>query len=166
MLEFCNGCAHAHAVQHGYCFHRNRNENNMAAAGASAVGKQQWVPLQRQLVPMTKDGAEVYRRNVRRRQKEAIQNALSKGYLKTLDQELILQCQPTSDDGSTDEELEGVLRVSLPSGRVRSIDDMALLSCPRLRLCNLPYCFVNDMAAFYGCVNLLKLDLCNNQVGP
>lgn len=143
-------------------------KNNMAAAGASAVGKQQWVPLQRQLVPMTKDGPEVYRRNVRRRQKEAIRNALSKGYLKTLDRDLILQCQPTTDDSSTEEraeELDCVLRVSLPSGRVHSIDDMALLSCSRLRLCNLPDCFVNDMAAFYGCVNLLKLDLSNNQVG-
>lgn len=142
----------------------------MAAAGAGAVGKQ-WVPLQRQLVPITKDGAEAYRRNARRRQKEAIQNALSKGHLKTLDRELILESQSprTADDGSTEEtvqELENVLRVSLPSGRVYSIDDMALLSCPRLRLCNLPDCFVNDMAAFYGCVNLLKLDLSNNQVDP
>lgn len=140
----------------------------MAATSAGAVGKQQWIQLQRQLVPTTKDAAEVYRRNVRRRQKEAIKNALSKGYLKTLDRELILQCQLTGgEEGLTDEtveELEGILRVSLPRGRVHSIDDMALLSCPRLRLCNLPNCFVNDMTAFYGCVNLLKLDLSNNQV--
>jgi hypothetical protein len=130
------------------------------AAAEPGIGKQ-WIPLQRQLVPTTKDAAETYGRNVRRRQKEAIQNALSKGYLITLDRDVILEqwC-----DGSSNEGLESVLRVSLPNSRVQAIDDMALLSCARLRICNLSNCFVNDMAAFYGCVNLLTLDLSNNQI--
>ena len=133
---------------------------NKMAAAEPGIGKQ-WIPLQRQLVPTTKDAAETYRRNVRRRQKEAIQNALSKGYLITLDRDVILEqwC-----DGSSNEGLESVLRVSLPNSRVQAIEDMALLSCARLRICNLSNCFVNDMAAFYGCVNLLTLDLSNNQV--
>ena len=137
----------------------------MAAAdelGGTVV--RQWIPLQRQLVPATKDATEAYRRHARRRQKEAIQNALNKGYLKTLDKDLVLTQWSRTDEEGSSECLERVLRVSLPSSRVQAIDDMALLSCPRLRLCNLPNCFVNDMAAFYGCVNLLKLDLSNNQV--
>lgn len=135
-----------------------RTENKMAA--------EKWISLQQQLVlvPVTKDAAEVYHRNVQRRQKEAIQNALNKGYLKTLNRDLIVQQWQCADDSSNGEDLECVLRVSLPNSRVQALDDMALLSCSRLRLCNLPNCFVNDMAAFYGCVNLLKLDLSNNQV--
>ena len=138
----------------------------MAAAELGA-GAKQWIPLQRQLVPTSKDAAEAYRRNVRRRQKEAIQSALSKGYLKTLDRDMILQ-QWSAEGGrretSSAEDLECVLRVSLPSSRVQAIDDISLLMCVRLRICNLPDCLVNDMAGFYDCVNLLKLDLSNNQV--
>ena len=131
------------------------------ATAEPGVGKR-WIPLQRQLVPAKKDVAEMYRRSVRRRQKEAIQNALSRGYLITLDRDEILE--QWCCGGSSNEELESVLRVSLPNSRVQAIDDMALLSCTRLRICNLPNCFVSDMAAFYGCVNLLRLDLSNNQV--
>ena len=135
----------------------------MAAEQRAGVVRQ-WIPLQRQLVPTTKDATDVYRRNVRKRQKEAIQNALSRGYLKTLDRELILEQWRCADSEESSGSLEQILRVSLPSSRVRTIDDMALLSCPRLRLCDLSDCFVHDMAAFYGCVNLLRLDLSNNQV--
>lgn len=132
--------------------------------GARDSVMKQWIPLQRQLLPSTKDATEVYRRNVRKRQKEAIQNALSRGYLKTLDRDMILEQWKGADDGETSGSFTHVLRVSLPSSRVQVIDDVALLSCPRLRLCDLSNCFISDMAAFYGCVNLLKLDLSNNQV--
>ena len=42
----------------------------------------QWIALQKQLVPKEKEPGISYQRNVRRRHKEAIENALQKGYLK------------------------------------------------------------------------------------
>ena len=116
---------------------------------------------------------EAYNRNVRRRQREAVQNALSKGFLRTLDRYLILQqwtrSAAESNSDEKEEELTRALQlvqlVSLPRSGVQVLDDVALLSCPRLRICNLPHCFVEDISPLYGCVNLLKLDLSNNQVG-
>lgn len=128
----------------------------MAAVGRGAG--RQWIPLQQQLVPSPKDATSAYRRNVQRRQKEAIQRALSKGYLKILDRNLILEQWDSESD------LEQVLRISLPGSRVQTIDDVALLSCARIRICNLPDCYLSDVEAFYGSINLLKLDLSNNQV--
>ena len=119
-----------------------------------------WIPLQQQLVPRAKDATSVYSRNVRRRQKEAIRQALEKGYLKILSTSLVLE--QWEDEREND--LESVLRISLPGSRVQAIDDVTLLSCVRLRVCNLPDCYVSDVEAFYACVNLLKLDLSNNQV--
>ena len=137
-------------------------KNKMATAEAG-VGRQ-LVPLQRRVVPTAKYTDEMYRRSVRRRQTEAIQNALKKGYLKTLNRDMILEQWSCEKGGGSSEDLQSVKRVSLPNSRVQAIDDMALLSCARLRICSLPNCFVNDMTAFYGCVNLLKLDLSNNLV--
>ena len=121
----------------------------------------QWIPLQKQLVPKAKDLASQYQRNARRRHKEAIENALKKGYLRFLDAELILDSQLHSEDAT---ELQDVLRISLSGSHVQAIDDIAILSCSRLRLCSLESCYINDITAFYGCVNLLKLDVSNNQV--
>ena len=147
------------------------NNNKMAAGGEHRAARQ-WVPLQRQLVPATLDKeGEAYSRNMRRRRREAIRNALRKGFLKTLDRDLILQ--QWEGDGEEEEKeetlsgsLEHVLRVSLPRSGVQSIHGVALLSCPQLTICNLPHCFVQDLSPFYGCVNLIKLDLSNNQVSP
>ena len=44
----------------------------------------QWIALQKQLVPKEKGPGSSYQKNVRRRHKEAIENALQKGYLKVL----------------------------------------------------------------------------------
>lgn len=104
--------------------------------------------------------ADAYSKNVWRRQKESVKIAISRGYLKTLDSGLILR-QWGDLDG---EGLGDVQRISLPGSQVRIINDTALISCLRLRICNLPNCYLEDMGAFYGCVHLLKLDLSNNQV--
>ena len=126
----------------------------------------QWVPLQRQLVPRAKDAAEAYRRNARSRQREAVRSALRRGHLKTLDRDLILEQWRRTEERDADDQIaiEAVLRVSLPSSRVQAMDEVALLSCPRLRICSLPDCYVKDISALYGCGNLLKLDLSDNQV--
>ena len=127
----------------------------------AAAHRRQWIPLQKQLQPGARDPANLYQRNARRRRKEAIEKALKKGYLKCLDRELILGSQ-LKDEGT--EELEDVLRISLRGCHVKAIDDIAILTCTRLRICNLESCYISDITAFYGCVNLLKLDVSNNQV--
>lgn len=126
-----------------------------------AAAQRQWIPLQKKLQPKAKDPGSQYQRNVRRRHKEAVENALKKGYLKCLDRELILGSQLEGV-----EELEDVLRISLKGCHVQAIDDIAILSCARLRICNLESCYISDISAFHGCVNLLKLDVSNNQVDP
>lgn len=128
-----------------------------------AAAQRQWIPLQKKLQPKAKDTGSQYQRNVRRRHKEAVENALKKGYLKCLDRELILGSQL---EGEGVEELEDVLRISLKGYHVQAIDDIAILSCARLRICNLESCYISDISAFHGCVNLLKLDVSNNQVDP
>lgn len=122
--------------------------------------QRQWIPLQHPAaVELTE---EKYSRNMRRRQKETIRNALGRGYLKTLDGEMILH--QWEEEEVISAALEHVLRISLPRSGVHALRDNTLLSCPLLRICNLPHCFVQDLSPFYGCVNLLKLDLSNNQV--
>lgn len=127
----------------------------------AAAHRRQWIPLQKQLQPGARDPANLFQRNARRRHKEAIEKALKKGYLKCLDKELILGSQLK---GEGTEELEDVLRISLRGCNVKAIDDIAILTCARLRICNLESCYISDISAFYGCVNLLKLDVSNNQV--
>ena len=127
----------------------------------AAAHRRQWIPLQKQLQPGARDPANLYQRNARRRRKEAIEKALKKGYLKCLDRELILGSQ-LKDEGT--EELEDVLRISLRGCHVKAIDDIAILTCARLRICNLESCYISNITALYGCVNLLKLDVSNNQV--
>ena len=145
------------------------NNSKMAAGGEHL---RQWVSMQRQLMPATRDDVgEAYQRNVRRRQREAVQNALRKGYLKTLDQDLILsQWVASSGESLRDNEkdviaaLQLVQHISLPRSGVQALDEVALVSCSRLRICNLPHCFLTDISPLYGCVNLLRLDLSHNQV--
>ena len=121
----------------------------------------QWIPLQKQLVPRTKQTSTVYQKNIERRHRETIDSALKHGYLKYLNEELILQSQ-TKDEAVL--ELQDVCRISLNRSHVQTLDDIALLSCTRLRICNLGSCYVRDISAFYGSINLLKLDVSNNQV--
>ena len=130
-----------------------------------AAVQRQWIPLQKQLQPRVKDTGSQYQRNARRRHKEAVENALKKGYLKCLDRELILGSQ-LEGEGQGVEDLDDVLRISLKGCHVQAIDDIAILSCARLRICNLESCYISDISAFHGCVNLLKLDVSNNQVVP
>lgn len=128
--------------------------------------QRQWIPLQKQLVPKTKgdSAAGQYQRNARRRHREAIEYALRKGHLKLLDSELILASQLESEGAGAALELRDVLRISLGGSHVQALDDIAVLSCARLRLCCLESCYLSDISAFYGCVNLLRLDVSNNQV--
>lgn len=132
---------------------------------AASAARRQWIPLQKQLVPRAKKAVSQYQRNARRRHKEAIDNALRKGHLKLLGEELILDSQLESEGINSALELRDVLRISLGRSHVQAVDDIAILSCTRLRLCNLESCYLDDISAFYGCVNLLKLDVSNNQVG-
>lgn len=125
----------------------------------------QWIPLQKQLVPKVKGAASQYQINARRRHREAIESALRKGYLKLLDEDLILESQRESEREQAADELQCVLRISLSGRHIQAIDDIAILSCARLRICNLSACYVADIAPFYSCVNLLKLDVSDNQVG-
>ena len=121
----------------------------------------QWIPLQKQLVPKTKQPGSAYQRNLLRRHREAIRTALTRGFLKLLDQKLILESQLDTDQAT---EVGDVLRISLNACSVQALDDIAVLSCVRLRICNLSSCYLGDISAFYGSVNLLKLDVSNNQV--
>ena len=125
----------------------------------------QWIPLQKQLVPKVKETGTAYQKNIERRHKETIDSALKRGYLKCLDKELILQTQLDTEEGEAATELQNVRRISLNSFQVQALDEFALISCMRLRVCNLGSCFLRDISAFYGSVNLVKLDVSNNQVG-
>lgn len=131
------------------------------------AAQRQWIPLQKQLVPKAKELTSVhtsYTRNSLRRHREAIEAALRRGHLKLLNQELILDSQLQTEGCAAASELEYVQRISLGRCHVQALDDFALLSCVRLRICNLESCYLSDISAFYGCVSLLKLDLTSNQV--
>lgn len=127
----------------------------------AANSTRQWIPLQKQLFPLIKEPVTAYQKNAKRKHQETIDTALKRGFIKCLDQELILHSQAESE---TVKELEDVLRISLNCANVQALDEIAILSCTRLRICNLGSCYVRDITAFYGSVNLLKLDLSNNQV--
>lgn len=53
----------------------------------------QWLLVHKRLVPSPKDSEDQFVRNTRRRHKLAVESALRKGFLKTLDADLILQSQ-------------------------------------------------------------------------
>jgi len=126
-----------------------------------AVNPKQWIPLQKQLVPRANKVAEngTYQKNLERRHKETIDAALKCGHLKYLNEELILSSQ--ADNGQC---LERIVRISLPSSHIQALDEIALLSCTQLTICNLAGCYIRDISPFFGCINLLKLGLSNNQV--
>ena len=131
------------------------------------AASRQWIHLQKQLVPQTKETTSVhasYTKNALRRQREAIEAAVKRGHLKQLNKELILDSQLRTEGCAAAYELEYVQRISLGRCHVQALDDFDLLSCVRLRICNLDSCYLDDISAFYGCVNLLKLDLTDNQV--
>ena len=133
------------------------------------AGPREWIHLQRQLLPVPpiKEAAPEntnYNRNALRRHREAIEAALKRGHLKLLNKQLILDSQLRTEGCAAAAELEYVQRISLGHCHVQALDDIDLISCVRLRICNLESCYISDISAFYGCVNLLKLDLTNNQV--
>lgn len=75
-----------------------------------------------------------------------------------------MAAQRESDDPDAATELQNVLRISLSGCHIQAADDIALLSCAKLRICNLQACYVRDISPFYGCIHLLKLELSDNQV--
>lgn len=131
------------------------------------AAQRQWIHLQKQLLPPAKEPPAAnnnYTRNALRRHREAIEVALKRGHLKLLNRQLILDSQLRTEGCAAATELEYVQRISLGHCHVQALDDFDLLSCARLRVCNLESCYISDISSFYGCVNLLKLDLTNNQV--
>ena len=129
----------------------------MAASreGESAANRQ-WLSLQKQVVMKMKDSSISHMRQ------SATETALEKGYLKVLDEDLIMQSQEAENTVPSD--LDEVQRIQLNGCNVQALDEMAILSCVRLRICNLSGCYIQNISAFYGCINLLKLDLSDNQV--
>lgn len=111
----------------------------------------QWISVQSQLVPKAKEPPT--------RQQPGADD-----YLKTLNGELILDSQNVSEGLDRPTELGTVERISLSHQQVGWLEEEAILSCVRLRICNLSGCYVQDIGAFYGSVNLLKLDLSDNEV--
>ena len=81
-----------------------------------------------------------------------------------MDGDLILAAQNESEDPDAATELQDVLRISLSGCHVQTVDDIAILSCAKLRICNLQACYIRDISPFYGCIHLLKLELSDNQV--
>lgn len=116
------------------------------------AGPRQWVSVQRQLKPAVKN-------LVRQR------NSQGDGFLQTLDGDLILSFQNESEGENAATELQAVERIEVRGYAVKTLQDEAILSCLRLRICNLSECYISDITPFYGSVNLLKLDLSDNQVG-
>ena len=119
--------------------------------------------VQRYFVPKAEQKS-TYQVSSERRYKAAVRVALSKGYLKTLDEQLILELQRSSEDDNAALEVHEVQRIDLRYGGVQALDHVSLLACHKLRVCNLRGCYVSDIVAFYRCKNLLKLDLADNQV--
>lgn len=128
------------------------------AISQQPMGLKQWVSVQRQLVPKSKEQGGI------RKHQATFKAALHDGYLRVLDKALILDFQRRTEGGDARAELEAVQRVDLRGCHILKLDEEAILSCVRLRLCNLSNCHLRDMGAFYGSINLLKLDLSNNQV--
>ena len=86
------------------------------------------------------------------------------GFLQTLDGDLILSFQSEREGDNAATELEEVERIEVRGYAVKTLQEEAILSCIRLRICNLNECYISDITPFYGSVNLLKLDLSDNQV--
>jgi hypothetical protein len=117
------------------------------------AGLKQWVTVQKPLVPKSKAQKHQMPTKV----------APQDGYLKVLDKALIMESQATEGTDACSE-LESVLRIDLRGCNVHKLEEEALLSCMRLRICNLSNCHLQNIGALYGSINLLKLDLSNNQV--
>lgn len=128
-------------------------------SGATS-GPKQWVSFQRQLIPKLKECG-----NVKMHQSTYLA-ALREEYMNVLDSDLILKSQKITEGPHPPSELHQVERIALRGYHVHGLDDEALLSCLRLRICNLSDCYVHDVRAFYGSINLIKLNLSNNQVCP
>lgn len=111
-----------------------------------------WISVQRQLVPKVKG------RDGDKRQQTGVD------CLKTLNCDLILESQCVSEGSDAPSELQAVERIALRGHQICTLEEEAILSCVRLRICNLSRCYIQDIKAFYGSVNLLKLDLSDNEV--
>ena len=129
------------------------------AVSRQPAGLKEWVPVQRPLVPKSKSQSSDKRHQAR------LKAALEDGYLRVLDKDLILEFQRKSEGSEARSQLKSVQRIDLRACHVHRLDEEAILSCMRLRICNLSGCYVQELGAFYGSINLLKLDLSNNQVG-
>ena len=97
-----------------------------------------------------------------RRHREIIKNGLTKGHLKVLNEELILEQQRNNNETALDP--GEVLRIEMSYNSVQILHQQSLMQCCNLVICNLRGCYVANIKAFQGCSNLLKLDLANNQV--
>ena len=117
----------------------------------------QWILVQRRLEPTKKPSESQFERNTRRRQKEAVKSALKKGVIRTLDENLIASTNTFST-------LQENRYLSLPSLSIHSIDELAILSCPKLCIINLSCNYITNITPLRSCVNLMKLDLSGNQV--
>lgn len=118
----------------------------------------QWVSVQRQLIPKSK------KQSIPRKH-PAPYTQLS--YLKVLNSDLISDYQRKNgfiEDPKEPLELASIQKIDVRGYYVHRIDEDTMLSCTRLRLCNLSGCYVKDIGAFYGSINLLKLDLSDNRV--
>lgn len=113
---------------------------------------------------MAEEQKSPYAINCERKHKEAIKVALTKGYFKTLNEQLILKLQRSSEGDEAALQLQEVQRIDVSHGSVQALHQASLLACQNLRVCNLRGCYLIDIAAFYGCSSLLKLDLADNQV--
>ena len=105
----------------------------------------EWIHFQKQLLPRTKEEETTYQKNKERKHEQTIDSALKRGYLKCLDGDLILSSQ---EEGLS--ELGNVYRISLNRTHVQVLEEIAILSCTKLRICNLGSCFLRDISAFYG----------------
>lgn len=105
------------------------------------------------------------RRESARRRREIVRNGLSKGYLKVLNEELILEqsdCNRKAYDRV--DELNKLLRLDLSYQNVQTMHYQSLLKCSNLKICNLRGCYLTSITPLQGCCNLLQLDLADNQV--
>ena len=59
----------------------------------SVMATPQWVLVQKRLEPREKTAESVFERNSRKRQNDAVKYAIKKGFLKSLDQKIILENQ-------------------------------------------------------------------------
>lgn len=140
-------------------------KSNVGPLPTSGPLKERWENVQRRCVPGAKDQKSAFQLNCEKRHKAVVKNALIKGYLKVLDEQLILKLQRDSEGDEAASELQDVRRIDMRYGGVQTLQQSSMLACQNLRVCNLRGCYVNEIGAFYGCCSLLKLDLADNQVG-